>query len=209
MVLTVTSCSPRGPGSFVPVIPEKLASQELDTSVGVSGPHDFAVRFKRRSSRVAKASTASHPAFVTTRTPLLSRPDGAENTQFLIFRNRNICAWRADKPNQLESAREIRFCAHAFWRCWRPSARRERHRIDQTDSPVGQNGISHTAVMPPAYGGIQYAAASRSRIDVSERMNWARSCLLKSRLSPRRYIRRPNQDISSSASAAKFLTLCR
>jgi hypothetical protein len=38
------SCSPRGPGSLAPVIPEKLASQELDASVGASGPHAFAVR---------------------------------------------------------------------------------------------------------------------------------------------------------------------
>jgi hypothetical protein len=29
---------------FATVIPEKLASQELDASVGASGPHDFAVR---------------------------------------------------------------------------------------------------------------------------------------------------------------------
>jgi hypothetical protein len=42
--LRLISCSPRRPGSFATVIPEKLASQELDTSVGVSGPHDFAVR---------------------------------------------------------------------------------------------------------------------------------------------------------------------
>jgi hypothetical protein len=59
---------------------------KLNASVGAPGPHDFAVRFKRRSSCVAKASTASHPTFVTTRTPLLSRRDGGKNTQFPIFR---------------------------------------------------------------------------------------------------------------------------
>src|SRR5450432_2606677 len=37
----------------------------LDASIGASGPHDFAVRFKRRSSVSAKASTASRPASVT------------------------------------------------------------------------------------------------------------------------------------------------
>ncbi len=47
------------------VAPEKLASQELDTSVGVSGPHDFAVRKKALSSLAPPASTASRPAFVT------------------------------------------------------------------------------------------------------------------------------------------------
>jgi hypothetical protein len=38
-------------GFLVTVAPEKLASQELDTSVGVSGPHDFAVRVACRSSK--------------------------------------------------------------------------------------------------------------------------------------------------------------
>jgi hypothetical protein len=38
-------------GSFATVIPEKLVSQELDTSTAASGPHDFAVRIScaRRS----------------------------------------------------------------------------------------------------------------------------------------------------------------
>ena len=44
---------------------EALASHELDTSVAVSGPHDFAVRVGPRSSVVALASTASHRTFVT------------------------------------------------------------------------------------------------------------------------------------------------
>src|SRR5258708_11894121 len=61
MVLTVASCSPRCPGLFATVIPEKLASQELDTSVGVSGPHDFAVRKSALSSAAQPASTASRP----------------------------------------------------------------------------------------------------------------------------------------------------
>ena len=42
-----------------------------------------------------------------------------------------------DNPNQIETAHEIRFCAHAFWHSLRPSARRERRKIDQTNSPVG------------------------------------------------------------------------
>src|ERR1700693_1622906 len=44
MVLRLISRSPRGPGFLAPVIPEKLASQELNASVGASGPHDFTVR---------------------------------------------------------------------------------------------------------------------------------------------------------------------
>jgi hypothetical protein len=31
-------------GFLATVIPEKLASQKLDASIGASGPHDFAVR---------------------------------------------------------------------------------------------------------------------------------------------------------------------
>ncbi len=46
-------------------LPKKLASQELDTSVGVSGPHDFSVRRKALSSLAPLASTASRPASVT------------------------------------------------------------------------------------------------------------------------------------------------
>jgi len=38
---------------------------ELDTSVGVSGPHDFAVRIRRPRLKAPSASTASRPALVT------------------------------------------------------------------------------------------------------------------------------------------------
>jgi len=38
-------------GFFVTVIPEKLASQELDASTEASEPHDFAVRLTRHSSK--------------------------------------------------------------------------------------------------------------------------------------------------------------
>src|SRR4051812_25742011 len=38
---------------------------KLDASIGASGPHDFAVRIKPRSSVAALASTASHRTFVT------------------------------------------------------------------------------------------------------------------------------------------------
>ena len=44
MVYVLFRALPGEPGFLATVIPEKLASQELDTSVGVSGPHDFAVR---------------------------------------------------------------------------------------------------------------------------------------------------------------------
>jgi hypothetical protein len=50
----------------------------LDASVGASGPHDFAVRGSAARQRVATCvHCIPHPTFVTTRTPLLSRRDGA------------------------------------------------------------------------------------------------------------------------------------
>ena len=57
-------------GFLATVAPEKLASHELDASIGASGPHDFAVRISARSSVAASASTASHRTFVT----IASRP---------------------------------------------------------------------------------------------------------------------------------------
>src|ERR1700686_2652377 len=44
MVLTVSCALSRRPGFLATVAPEKLASQELDASVGASGPHAFSVR---------------------------------------------------------------------------------------------------------------------------------------------------------------------
>jgi len=41
---------------FVTVAPKKLTSQELDASVGASGPHDFAVR--NSAIRLARYSPA-------------------------------------------------------------------------------------------------------------------------------------------------------
>src|SRR5271165_6062362 len=70
MVLRLITCSPRGPGSFAPVIPEKLASQELDASVGAPGPHAFAVRFS--IARLATPPRPPHPA--STSVTIASRP---------------------------------------------------------------------------------------------------------------------------------------
>jgi hypothetical protein len=55
---------------FATITPKKLASQELDASVGASGPHDFAVRELSAFVNAPLTSTASRPAFVT----IASRP---------------------------------------------------------------------------------------------------------------------------------------
>src|SRR5579859_2545410 len=51
--------SPVSRACLPPSSPRSFASRELDTSVGVSGPHDFAVRRHALSSATPPASTAS------------------------------------------------------------------------------------------------------------------------------------------------------
>jgi hypothetical protein len=66
MVRRLISCSPWRPGFLATIARKRLwASRELDASVGVSGPHDFAVRFSAARPRTrrddAAASTATRP----------------------------------------------------------------------------------------------------------------------------------------------------
>jgi hypothetical protein len=60
MVYGLYRALPGEPGFLATVTPEKLASQELDTSVGVSGPHDFAVRIS--TVRQRRRPRPPHPA---------------------------------------------------------------------------------------------------------------------------------------------------
>jgi hypothetical protein len=63
--------------AFWPPSSVKVSFHELDTSVGVSGPHAFSVRFKCPRLKAPSASTASRPAFAT----IMIRPfwwDGTE-----------------------------------------------------------------------------------------------------------------------------------
>jgi hypothetical protein len=83
MVLTAYIALSPGTGLFCPRhFRENCFPRKLSASVGAPGPHNFAVRNQCRSSRDTTASTASHPAFVTTRTPLLPRRDGAKIHNF-------------------------------------------------------------------------------------------------------------------------------
>ena len=70
MVLAVSFELSSVTGCLATVAPGKLASQELDASIGAPGPHDFAVRDRSRSSVVSIPSIASHRTFVT----IASRP---------------------------------------------------------------------------------------------------------------------------------------
>ena len=57
MVLTVSFALSSVTGFLATVAPEKLASQELDASVGASGPHDFAVR---KVSALVRCASSVH-----------------------------------------------------------------------------------------------------------------------------------------------------
>jgi hypothetical protein len=98
----------------------------------VSGPHGFAVRVsadhlaRRARSRItalqtrfapdALASTASRPAFVTTRDPpLLSRRDSTEKATDLGVKESGIfLRGRLDDPNQPEIIQQIAVCAQRY-----------------------------------------------------------------------------------------------
>jgi len=68
---------------------------ELDPSVGGSGPHDFAVRSASfvRAQNAPEVKRPSHPASYVRddrEAPLWRKRDGRVNTRFLIFVNRNF-----------------------------------------------------------------------------------------------------------------------
>jgi hypothetical protein len=91
MVLTVASRSPRRPGFVVSVA--RGGIRKLSASLGAPGPHDFAVRNHRRTSRDATASTASRLAFPDVReTPLSLSRDGRKVAQFLKKRKKILAA---------------------------------------------------------------------------------------------------------------------
>src|SRR5487761_1921655 len=71
--LRLIARSPRGPGFLAPVIPKKLASQELDTSVGASGPHVFAVRL----SHARQSQLPRPPHLTATFVTIATRPSSA------------------------------------------------------------------------------------------------------------------------------------
>ena len=91
--------------------------RQLDTCLGVSGPHDFAVRVD--IARLATSTRPSHPAprFVTIgRNAPLSRDRMARTSiydlpdeQSGIFFARGL-----DDPNQIESSKENSLCAHVI-----------------------------------------------------------------------------------------------
>ena len=90
MVYGLFRALPGAPGFLATVTREKLASQELDTSVGVPGPHVFTVRL--RCLRQKHHPRPPHPAprFVTLRNAPLSGRDGCEHRGDLGLRKNRI-----------------------------------------------------------------------------------------------------------------------
>src|ERR1700688_569300 len=76
-------------------MPEKLASQELDASVGASGPHAFAARKPHRPSSAHPASTASRSAFRDVAQRPSEERDGDRYKVICPSENQNIFANRA------------------------------------------------------------------------------------------------------------------
>src|SRR6516164_2589016 len=115
--------------------------RRLDTCLGVSRPHDFAVRVD--IARPATSTRPSHPAprFVTigrnvplsrdrmARTSIYDLPD----EQSGIFFARGL-----DDPNQIESPEENSLCAHVIAAAPWPRKRSTFAAI-ATDLPVGQS----------------------------------------------------------------------
>jgi hypothetical protein len=90
--------------------------RQLDTSVGASGPHDFAVRLKRRSSAAPSASTASRSASVT----IASRPSwGTGRGRYIAdlgqTRSEVFLALGLDRANQIEPAQQFALLAKNPW----------------------------------------------------------------------------------------------
>jgi hypothetical protein len=133
MVLRLISRSPRGPGSFAPVVSQGVTPQTLAPA---SGRQDHTTSPSASGSPVKRAARVHRiPLRVrdVAQRPSVGR-DAGKNTHFPIFRKRNICAWRTDDSNQLESAHKIRFYAHAIFCPRRRSIAATSSKI-QTESP--------------------------------------------------------------------------
>jgi hypothetical protein len=90
-------------------------TRDLNASVGAPGPHAFAVRAQHRSSSDTACVHRIPPRVRDDAYAPLAGRDGGKRTQFLIFGKKNICAWRTDNPNQIESLQQISIYARAIW----------------------------------------------------------------------------------------------
>jgi hypothetical protein len=95
-------------GSFATVA--CASYRRLNPSTARSGPHDFAVRLKRRSSCDTNASIASDPALMTLRNAPLSGKDAG---RYHNFRFSERVFWPQDRKTQISLNSLMKL---AFWR---------------------------------------------------------------------------------------------
>jgi hypothetical protein len=103
MVFTVSFVISPVTGLFVTVA-GAVSCADLNASVGASGPHDFAVRLKRRSSAALSASTASRPASVT----IASRPSVGRDARDIVLiwvrrETENFCKQDSTHPKSADA----------------------------------------------------------------------------------------------------------
>jgi hypothetical protein len=91
----VVSVAPRVVRRVGPVRADIAIPRNLAPATGAPGLHAFAVRVRCRTSDDAFSSIASRLTFVTTRTSLLSRRDGAHIRRFVFLKKGNIFRFRA------------------------------------------------------------------------------------------------------------------
>src|SRR3954451_10182148 len=86
--------------------------RKLDASVEASEPHDFAVRFQRRSSAVLSASIASRPASVTIASaPLVGRDGGISEVIWVERERDSFCKRDWTGRNRLIRLNKTAFCS--------------------------------------------------------------------------------------------------
>ena len=105
-------------GFLATVIPEKLASQELDASTEASGPHDFAVRLRRCSSRAHRRPPHPRPTSVTiAKRPSVRDGMGRVCRDDLPDRKSGFCPSGCFAAAEKNGRMTLRLIHLAGWRC--------------------------------------------------------------------------------------------
>src|SRR5450631_4333192 len=138
MVLRFPPHSPRGPGFLAPVTcATRWRRCKLSASVGAPGSHGFAVR--KQAALVSRAARV-HRIPLNVRddrdTPL-GKAGWRDPTTFSEKRKKNIFHFGTGRPDQIEPAREIRFCAHAVVASREPPVRAAVGKIEHITCPSG------------------------------------------------------------------------
>ena len=87
MVLQLIPCSPRRDQSLFVTVAARTPPRNLTPAIGASGPHDFAVRFTRRSSKAHPRPSLPVPTSVTMANVPSSRDGMASNKQLIWVRS--------------------------------------------------------------------------------------------------------------------------